>query len=81
MTHVLFLIGTLSRRALFTGLLVAVGGGRWPSSWSSSAAFLGFGPTEDEAPGVSPERLAARISGVAILLTGVWGALGRLERR
>ena len=70
-----FLIGTLSRWALFTGLLVAVGAVAF--KLVVLRRFPGFGPVEDEAGGAMPGRLAARIGGVAMLLAGA-GALGRL---
>ncbi len=70
-----FLIGTLSRWALFTGLLVAVGAVAF--KLVVLRRFPGFGPVEDAADGITPERVAARIGGLAVLLAGA-GALGRL---
>ncbi|MCY3699788.1 MAG: CopD family protein [Gemmatimonadetes bacterium] len=70
-----FLIGTLSRWALFAGLLVAVGAVVF--KLVVLRRFPGFDPEEDDHAGVAPERLAARIGGLAILLAGA-GTLGRL---
>ena len=70
-----FLIGTLSRWALFTGLLVAVGAVAF--KLVILRRFPGFAPEDDEAAGVAPERLAAGIGGLAVLLAGA-GTLGRL---
>ena len=70
-----FLIGTLSRWALFAGLLVAVGAVAF--KLVVLRRFPGFEPEEDETGGVAPERLAARIGALAVLLAGA-GALGRL---
>lgn len=70
-----FLIGTLSRWALFAGLLVAVGAVAF--KLVILRRFPGFAPAEEEAAGLAPERLAARIGGLAVLLAGV-GTLGRL---
>ena len=70
-----FLIGTLSRWALFTGLLVAVGAVTF--KLVVLRRFPGFGPAGEAATGVTPEILAARIGGLAVLLAGA-GALGRL---
>ncbi|WP_419856793.1 copper resistance D family protein [Candidatus Palauibacter irciniicola] len=70
-----FLIGTFSRWALFAGLLVAVGALAF--KLVVLRRYPGFGPVEDEAAGVTPERLAARLGGFAVLLAGA-GALGRL---
>ncbi|MXX67407.1 MAG: hypothetical protein F4Y74_00325 [Gemmatimonadales bacterium] len=70
-----FLIGTLSRWALFAGLLVAVGAVAF--KLVILRRFPGFEPEEDGAAGVTPERLAARIGGLAVLLAGA-GTLGRL---
>ena len=78
-TELWFLIGTLSRWALFAGLLVAVGAVAF--KLVVLRRFPGFDleedPEEDDAAGVGPERLAARIGGLAVLLAGA-GALGRL---
>ena len=70
-----FLIGTLSRWALFAGLLVAVGVVAF--KLVVLRRFPGFEPEGDDAAGAMPERLAARIGGLAVLLAGA-GALGRL---
>ena len=70
-----FLIGTVSRWALFAGLLVAVGAVAF--KLVVLRRFPGFEPEEADAAGVAPESLAARIGGLAVLLAGA-GALGRL---
>ncbi len=77
-TELWFLAGTLSRWALFAGLFVAVGAVAF--KLVVLRRFPGFeAETEAEAEtvGVAPERLAARIGGLAVLLAGA-GALGRL---
>jgi len=70
-----FLVGTLSRWALFAGLLVAVGAVAF--KLIVLRRFPGFEREGDAAGGAAPERLAARIGGLAVLLAGA-GALGRL---
>ena len=70
-----FLIGTLSRWSLFTGLLVAVGAVAF--KLVVLRRFPGFGPPGDAVIGATPEQLAARIGGFAVLLAGA-GTLGRL---